>query len=134
MVSANPYITAAGRLDADYFDRAYSLSLELGKPLAFDQTGYISQNVCLSGSGVTLAGSEDQQAAFVGQVLHDSNVRRSLFVVNFIGIDYGTYFGTGDVAMTWAYTGLLRQDGTAKPARAVWNSYPTSTPVAWPGR
>src|SRR5260221_13074366 len=93
MIEKNRYIGPDGRLDADYYDRAYASAQQVGKPIVFEQTGYISQDLFVADRGVTLPGSEDRQNNFISFVLHEAHVHNAGFLVNFVAIDYGTTYG-----------------------------------------
>jgi alpha-glucosidase len=123
MTENNRYVRPDGRLDQDYYERAFALADALGKPLAFEQAGYISRDLFVASRGVTVPGSEARQQQFVDHLLHDAHVENVEFVINFISTDYGTTYGTSPGAMTWAYTGFWHEDGTPKPALATWTAY-----------
>jgi len=126
LVPNNRFIGPGGQLDADYFDRAYAVAQQVGKPLAFENVAASSQPLTTS-SGLALPGSEDLQNGFVTLVLNNAYSRNTALVVNFLATDYGTNYGSAPATLNWAYTGLYRQDGTAKPALNTWDSYRTST-------
>ncbi len=129
LVQNNRYMTADGRLDADYFARAYAIAAALGKPIAFEQTGYISRDLFVPSRNVTLPGSPDVQQAFLDRVLHDAHVQNTAFVANFVGIDYGNTYGLFESSQTWAYTGLVNGDDTPKAALTVWDAYRQRPPL-----
>jgi alpha-glucosidase len=122
IIENNRYARPDGSLDPDYYARAYAIADELKKPIAFEQTGYISKDLYVASRNVTLPGSDVRQRQFVTQLLHDSHVENVSFLINFIADDYGTAYGTSGPSMTWAYTGLWREDGTPKPALADWDA------------
>jgi hypothetical protein len=133
IIENNRYVRPDGRLDLDYYERAYALGRTLGKPVAFEQTGYISRDLYVASRDVTVPGSEAAQRLFVEHLLRDAHTENVAFVINFIGTDYGTAYGTSDGAMTWAYTGLWHEDGTPKAALASWDAYRAAvTPPAPP--
>lgn len=57
------------------------------------------------------------------RLLHTANARDFAFVVNFVGWDYGEAYGTFPTSLTWAWTGLVREDGSAKPALGSWDAF-----------
>ena len=122
IIQNNRYIRADGSLDPDYYERAYAIADALGKPLAFEQTGYITQDLYIASRGVTVPGSEARQQLFVSHLLHDAHLENVSFLINFIANDYGTAYGTSAGSMTWAYTGLWHEDGTPKAALATWDA------------
>jgi alpha-glucosidase len=130
MVQNNPLVGADSRLDRDYYDRAALLARFAGKRLAFEQTGYISRDLFAATRNVTLPGSEEMQRAYVEHLLTASHIHDTEFVVNFVAIDYGTNYGDNPATSTWAYTGLQREDGTFKPALAVWDAFRSAPPAS----
>jgi hypothetical protein len=122
MVAGNRYVNDAG-LDADYYDAGYALARAAGKPIAIDQTGYLTHDVYLSYLNVTFPGSEARQQQFLELVLRDAHTYGFAFVVNFVAWDYGLNYGSFPTSLTWAYTGLVREDGTPKAALATWDRY-----------
>jgi alpha-glucosidase len=122
MIAGNRYISEIG-LDADYYDVADALAQATGRQIAIDQTGYLSQDVYLGYINYTLHGSDYLQSQFLDLVLRDAHTYGFAFVVNFVAWDYGLNYGNDPTPLTWAYSGLVREDGTPKPALAVWESY-----------
>jgi hypothetical protein len=123
MMENNRYIGPDGRLDFDYFDRAFAIARELGKPVVFEQTGYISEDLFVTDRGVTLPGSDARQADYLKLVLDVAHTEPVDFVINFVVGDYGTNYGLFPSVLTWSHIGLFREDGSAKPALAIWDSY-----------
>jgi hypothetical protein len=121
VLSTYPYMALDAVLTATYYDPAISMGELAGKPLAIEQTGYTSQSVQVYFS--TLAGTEDIQNIFTGFLLDKAYRNQFLFVVNFLAIDYGLNYGADPVQLTWAYTGLWRPDGSAKPAANTWQAF-----------
>ncbi|MDQ3148572.1 MAG: glycoside hydrolase family 97 catalytic domain-containing protein [Chloroflexota bacterium] len=123
MMENNRYIGPGGRVDFDYFDRAVAIARELDKPMVFEQTGYISENLYVANRGVTLPGSEALQDDYLKLVLGVAHTENVDFAMNFVVGDYGKNYGELPTVLTWAHTGLFREDGSAKPALATWDAY-----------
>lgn len=119
-VSSYPYMVAGLNLTDGYFDPILDIAKDLGKPLAFDQTAYISQDLYNPEFDITLPGNQALQNEYISYVLEQAQQNDFQFVVNFNAIDYGLNFGTEPAALTWAYAGLLEEDGTAKQALSAW--------------
>lgn len=128
MVAGNGFIDGNGRPDPDYYQAAFDLAARAGRPLAIDQSGAISENLYLDYIGTSFPGSEARQDAFVERLLNDAHVYGFAFVINFLGWDYGLNYGSSPVSLTWAHTGLVRLDGTPKPALATWDRYRGTPP------
>ena len=121
VLSTYPFMTYDAAPVRSHYDLAVILSQQTQRPLAIEQTGHTSKPIQIYQS--LLPGSEALQRDFVAMVLDLAASHQFAFVVNFVAIDYGTNYGTDPVSMTWAYTGLFRQDGSTKPAGQEWLSY-----------
>jgi len=122
-LSTFPYMVQGNIVGADYFARAYAVASAAGIPVAIDQTGYISEDYLYAPLNTLLPGSEALQNDFTGFLLVQALLGRFVFVINFIGVDYGTQFGTNPADLTWATAGLVRTDGTPKPALTTWGAF-----------
>jgi hypothetical protein len=120
-LSTYPYMAVDAWLTEHYFDEAIALGAAAGRRLAVDQSGYTSVPVQVYYT--LLQGDENLQHAFVGLLLSTAHAHGFAFVINFIGVDYGLNYGDGPVSLTWAYSGLFRPDGTAKPAATTWTAF-----------
>jgi hypothetical protein len=120
-LSTYPYMAHDALVSPAYFDTAIEVGAATGRQLAIEQTGYTSQS--FQAYGVPITGSDAQQDEFVGLVLWTALEQRFAFVINFIAVDYGLNYGDNAVSLTWAYTGLFRQDGSAKPAGSTWSAF-----------
>ena len=129
-LSTFPHMAGGHVIDAGYYDTAAAIAADLGRPVAIDQSGYTSQNVVVTEG--TLVGSESVQAIYVAFLLQWALQRHCLFVVNWLAVDYGDNFGTEPLQMAWAYIGLRRPDGSAKPALAVWDAFRSLTRTGVP--
>jgi len=126
-LSTYPYIAYDAYVSPAYFDEAIALGADTRRQLAIEQTGYTSQPFQVYGTPIL--GNETEQDAFIGLVLWTAFEHRFAFVINFIPVDYGLNYGDSAVSLTWAYTGLFRTDGSAKPAGNTWSAF-MSAPLA----
>jgi hypothetical protein len=122
-LSTYPYIGYFITVTPAYYDRALFTARDLRKPLAIAETGYTTRNVFVDLFQESLYGSEEIQNSFLGYLLHAAQHHFFEFVVNYVPADYGTAYGVGAVTLTWAYTGLIREDGAPKPALATWDAF-----------
>ena len=118
VLSTYPYMAYGAQQNRAHYDKALAIAARTGRRVAIEQTGATSESVQIYYS--TLLGTEALQDAFVSMLLDLATSERFAFVVNFVTIDYALNYGTDAVAMTWAYTGLFRWDGSTKPAGATW--------------
>ena len=121
VLSTYPYMTDGFALTPAYYDPALAVAQQGGRHVAIEQTGYTSQSVQIYYT--LLVGDEARQAQFVSTMLQLATEHEFAFVVNFIAIDYAYNYGTDPISLTWAFTGLWRPDGSAKPAADVWGAY-----------
>lgn len=128
MVGGNLFIDQDGGPDRDYYQAAFDIAARVGRPLAIDQSGTISRDLYLDYIGTYLPGSEARQNASVERLLSDAHVYDFEFVINFVGWDYGEHYGSSPTSLTWAYTGLVRVDGSPKPALATWDAFRGTQP------
>ena len=118
VLSTYPYMAYGARADRVHYDKALEVAARAGRRIAIEQTGQTSESIQIYYS--TLFGTEALQYDFVSMLLDLATAEQFAFIVNFVAIDYGQNYGTDAVAMTWAYTGLFRGDGSVKPAGFAW--------------
>lgn len=111
-------------LPADFLNFAPGI----GKPLAMAESGMTSRDVELKAFGLTLFGTEGDQAAFTRRVLEAAERDRYAFVITFAGTDFEKLCAklpapADDLARIWAFTGLRASDGREKPAMGVWEEF-----------
>lgn len=101
--------------EADGIPDSYyqQLSLYTSRPVAISGMGFTSR----AGEHATLTVAEAAQAAFVRRTLDNAQQMKMPFVIWFIGQDPSF---TGESALDLSNSGLIRQDGTEKPAWDVW--------------
>lgn len=101
-----------GEIPDDYYSR---LASRTDLPIVIAETGYPSQ----AGRSSRSQGSEEAQAAFLRRVLTEAEQLDMALVVWFVGRDPTFTGGTSFDLLQ--HIGLLRQDGTEKPAWSVWS-------------
>lgn len=104
--------SSAGEIPSDYYS---TLRTRADVPLAIAETGYASQTSTSAAGG----GSEAEQSAFLRRVLRDADRVEMPLLVWFAGQD-PTFTGQRPTDLV-QNIGLLRQDGTRKPAWSVWS-------------
>jgi hypothetical protein len=129
-LSTYPYSAAFNVVDATYYDRAVKIASDMNKPLAIEQTGYISQDIDVYTT--ILPGSEQLQQQFFSYVFSTASTNRFLFIINFVPMDYGYNYGTSVLSMAWSWTGLSYTDGTPKAVLGDWDNWLSAPYVAPP--
>jgi hypothetical protein len=109
---------------ADFLDFARRFN----KPVAVSESGMTSRDVTLRAYGVTLAGSEAEQARFARLLLNTAARDQYEFVINFATTDSEKLVArlrspVDDLARIWAFTGMQTSDEKPKPALRVWDAY-----------
>jgi hypothetical protein len=123
-LSTYPYMVYLNEVTPNYYDPVWSLSLDLHKPVAIEQTGYTTQDVHIPAPfNVDISGNQELQSDFVGSLLNLACAHNLEFVINFVPADYGDNYSVDSSALAWAYTGLLDKDGLAKPALEIWRAF-----------
>lgn len=100
----------AGSIPDSYYQQ---LSLYSSRPVAISGMGYTSR----ARDDTTATEAEGAQAGFVRRTLDNAQQMGMPFVIWFVGQDPSF---TGESALDLSNSGLVRQDGTQKPASEVW--------------
>lgn len=120
-VSLYPYMSVYynSAFPSDMLDKVFSLS---NKPLVIAETGMLAQDI--SASGLTFAGSDTEQNAYLSQLLEKANAYHAQFINWFILRDYDqlcvSIGGCSDAQNMWRNTGLYDASGNPRPAQATW--------------
>ena len=122
-VSTYPFMVIDNPVTPTYYDLAYQISEATDKRIAIDQTGYISDDFFFEPFNYTFEGSEALQNNFIQILLQQAVEHEFEFIINFVGNDYGTNYGTFPTSLTWAWTGIVDEDGSWKPATYTWNYF-----------
>jgi hypothetical protein len=125
-MSIYPHMSRAGLhpVPADFLDFARRFD----KPVAVAESGMTSRDITLRTYGVTLAGSEAEQARFTRLLLTTAARDHYEFVINFATTDSEKLVArlrppVDDLARIWAFTGMQTSDKKPKSALGVWNAY-----------
>lgn len=119
-VSTFPGLVQNNPVDATYFAPAVKIADALKIPIGIEQTGFNSENFDYPPLGVSLPGSNALQRDFIALMLNEAKQKKFEFIVNFVNVDYEPSPNLIDNA--WFTNGFVRQDGTVKPALAVWDN------------
>lgn len=127
-LSLYPYLTSilTGPVPEDMFRQLAGIST---LPYAITETGYFSEAQDFDFGGgvqVHLEGSLEKQRLWIARVLAEAERRNYRFVVNFVNRDYDALcdqLGCSDFLRIWEASGLVDEDGSAKPALTTWREY-----------
>lgn len=98
-----------------------------GKPIAITETGWIAQDLVVSGLGVNVPGSEAYQRQYVAQLLQQCDQLSVEFVIWWSLIDYQALWegvlAQDDLAAIWRDTGLYDEQVQQRSGLAEWQQY-----------
>jgi hypothetical protein len=125
-MSLYPYLNL--RFDETVRPGFLDFARKFNKPVAVSESGMTSRDVTIKTYGVTLKGSEPQQAEFEEWLLSTAARDHYAFVVNFATTDFDRLVQklsgpAADLANVWAYTGMQTGAKAAKPALEVWDRF-----------
>jgi hypothetical protein len=136
-ISAYPYTSvsssANGNTDpalfpADYFSRF--ADLDVNKPFAIAETGYIAQNLSIPSFSLQKSGTPAWQQAYLEKLCAFAQSRKARLFIWFCYKDYDagnqTLQGAGlymDLLGLWQDTGLYDESGQARPALISWRQW-----------
>ena len=101
-----------------------------GKPYAVAETGESAESltVTVDGKPWKISGSPARQADYYRKLFAFADGHRTLFVINFLTIDYDALWKkiagkSAPVFGAWQYCGLVDSRGNERPAYKVWKEY-----------
>lgn len=113
---------------ANYYERF--INLDLNKPLAFAETGYIAENLNIPSFNLNKTGNAVWQRDYIDILFKLSNNNRAKLFIWFCSKDYNagsnTLRGLGlytDLFGLWEDTGLKDENGNKRPAFFVWEEW-----------
>ena len=136
-LSSYPYITvsssANGNTDPSKFPTNYYerfISLDLAKPFAFAETGYLAENLVVPSEGLNKQGNETWQADYLSKVLELSNKYNAKLFIWFCSKDYDSGNNTlrnlglyQTLFSFWEDTGLIDENGRERPGFRIWDQW-----------
>jgi len=133
-LSAYPYVSvsssANGNTDpalfpADYFERF--INLDVNKPLAFAETGYIAEDLLIPSFNLNKIGNADWQNKYLINICELCDKRKAKLLIWFCSKDYDAGNATlkslglsQDLFGLWQDTGLKDETGRQRPAYQTW--------------
>jgi len=115
-----------GKLDPipdDFFD----VALQFKKPIAITESG--APNRDFKALGINYKFDDAYQKEFLKIMLETAQNNDVEFVINYASYDFDKLLEIippgqiREVATIWAYTGLVKSNGIAKPALSIWDEY-----------
>lgn len=109
-------------------DDFLDVAKRFNKPIVVSEAGFTSQDVRLKTYGITLYGSEKEQAHFTNMVLKKAHQENYVFVANFATTDYEKLSDklpnpVAELSRIWSRTGLQTSNQISKPALTIWDGY-----------
>lgn len=110
------------------FQLMAEVSQSAGKPLAFCETGYLSESVSVFGERLT--GDASVQAMYTRELIAFSRQAEAAFVIWYVPVDFHQallslpteYLELIEVGKIWSHTGLWNEDRSSKPALEEWQA------------
>lgn len=123
-ISFYPYFK--GLKTNDEFQNAFDfLHDKINKPIAFVETGHLSENLIVDSYGVSINGSESEQNVYLEKLFLNSQEENYEFIIWWTHRDYNELWETfplelQDLGKLWISTGIINEDGSEKKAYNTW--------------
>ena len=96
-------------------------------PVAITETGWIAEDLEISGYGLSVDSSSGRQAEFVDRMLGEADDLSAAFIIWFSIVDYDDLWkdtlGQDDLSKIWKDTGLYDETFNPRPALSEWETY-----------
>ncbi len=101
------------------------LHTQTSKPIAFVETGSISEDLNLPTFGISITGTRCGQQDYLGVLMKNAKENNYLFITWWAFADYDKLYATFPpeaqlLGSVWLNTGLIDENGKAKPAYYLW--------------
>lgn len=127
-VSISFYPFFKGQKSKADFQKAFDfLHSSVSKPIAFVETTHIAENLVVNGLNLNIPGNSCEQKAYLETLLLNAHRQDYLFVIWWAHRDFDVLWETfpdelKDLGKLWRDTGLLDQNGNARPAYTIWKT------------
>ncbi len=97
-------------------------------PIAFVETSHLAENLVIPNLNVSIDGSENGQCDYLQTLINNAGDHDYEFIIWWAHRDYDALWETfpedvKDLGQIWRDTGLLDENGTERPAFAIWSNY-----------
>ena len=123
-ISFYPYFK--GLKTNEEFQNAFNfLHDKINQPIAFAETGHLSEDLIVNSYGISINGNENEQNNYLEKLLLNAQEENYEFVIWWTHRDYNELWETfplelQDLGKLWISTGIINEDGLEKEAYSTW--------------
>ena len=123
-ISFYPYFK--GLKTKEEFQNAFNfLHDKINQPIAFAETGHLSEDLIVNSYGISINGNENEQNNYLEKLLLNAQEENYEFVIWWTHRDYNELWETfplelQDLGKLWISTGVINEDGLEKGAYSTW--------------
>lgn len=123
-ISFYPFLKGL-KSSADFQQAFDFLHTHINVPIAFAETGHLSEDLDIEAFDLSIPGSEDEQDAYLKTLLHHAQNEAYVYIIWWTHRDYDPLWATfpeelKDLGKLWISTGILNEDGAEKQAYSSW--------------
>ena len=125
-ISFYPYFK--GLKTNDEFQNAFDfLHEKVNKPIAFAETGHLSENLIVNSYSISINGNECEQNKYLEKLLMNAQEENYEFIIWWTHRDYNELWETfplnlQNLGKLWISTGIINEDGLEKTAYSTWQT------------
>ena len=123
-ISFYPYFK--GLKTNEEFQNAFNfLHDKINQPIAFAETGHLSEDLIVNSYGISINGNENEQNNYLEKLLLNAQEENYEFIIWWTHRDYNELLETfplelQDLGKLWISTGIINEDGLEKEAYSTW--------------
>ena len=123
-ISFYPYFK--GLKTNEEFQNAFNfLHDKINQPIAFAETGHLSEDLIVNSYGISVNGNENEQNNYLKKLLLNAQEENYEFIIWWTHRDYNELWETfplelQDLGKLWISTGIINEDGLEKEAYSTW--------------
>ena len=123
-ISFYPYFK--GLKTNEEFQNAFNfLHDKINQPIAFAETGHLSEDLIVNSYGISINGNENEQNNYLEKLLLNAQEENYEFVIWWTHRDYNELWETfplelQDLGKLWISTGIINEDGLEKETYSTW--------------
>jgi|SRR6056297_88645 len=109
------------------FQEAFDfLHEKIDKPIAFAETGHLSENLSVQSFNLSISGNQSEQKDYLESLIMNAQNHDYEYIIWWTHRDYDELWATfpeavQDLGKIWISTGIINEDGTKKDAYTIWD-------------
>ncbi len=109
------------------FQEAFDfLHEKIDKPIAFAETGHLSENLSVQSFNLFISGNQSEQKDYLESLIMNAQNHDYEYIIWWTHRDYDELWATfpeavQDLGKIWISTGIINEDGTKKDAYTIWD-------------